>query len=81
MSNVREIQSPYRNLGEAAAFCRKAKSTFRAYVRKYRIPKKGPSGDLFLVDDLQKFMDNPFCFIIPPKDTPRGNAPYKPIVL
>jgi len=76
------LQSPYLNQEEAAAFINKAASTFRAYVRKYKIPRKGPGRNRYHIDDLRRFMDAPFCFIIPPRgDKPRNNAPFKPIEL
>ncbi len=48
--------SPYKTTEEAAAYIRKGLSTFRGYVRRYKIPRHGPAGDRFRTEDLDAFM-------------------------
>lgn len=55
--------SPYVTAEEAAAYIRKGLSTFRAYVRRYKIPRHGPAGDRFLVEELEAFMADSHRFL------------------
>lgn len=60
-------KSPYKTADEAAAYIRKGLSTFRGYVRKYKIPRHGPAGDRYRIEDLEAFMADCTCFL---KTTP-----------
>lgn len=75
-----EPLSPYRTSEEAAAFCRVSPRTFRAYVKKYRIPRHGPGRNKFLDADLIDFMADPECFLAPRSRPPRrGGREYTPV--
>ena len=67
MLGVYDQKSPYKTTEEAAAYIRKGLSTFRGYVKRYKIPRHGPAGDRYLVTDLDAFMANSACFL--------GNSP------
>lgn len=57
------LKSPYKTADEAAAYIRKGLSTFRGYVRRYKIPRHGPAKDRYRVDDLDAFMADCTCFL------------------
>lgn len=57
--------SPFKTTEEAAAYIRKGLSTFRGYVRRYKIPRRGPAGDRFHTADLDAFMTDCHCFLHP----------------
>lgn len=63
MQDNHEPISPYKTTGEAAAHIRKGVSTFRAYVKRYKIPRRGPAGDRYLASDLDAFMADSACFL------------------
>ncbi len=71
--------SPYLTSEEAAAFIRKGHSTFRAYVRRYKIPRHGPAGDRYLEEDIRAFMRDKACFLglRPPKPRERAFTPVR----
>ena len=61
--SVNNLVSPYKTAEEAAQYIRKGLSTFRNYVRIYQIPRHGPAGNRFLVEELEAFMANSQCFL------------------
>lgn len=80
MQDSREQKSPYKTTEEAAAYIRKGLSTFRGYVRRFGIPRRGPAGDRFLVSDLDAFMADCTCFhgsAAPPRTRDRTFKPVK----
>lgn len=56
-------KGPYLNLEKAAEYCGYAPSTFSAKVKDFSIPRKGDSENRFAVRDLDRWMDNPNCFV------------------
>ena len=82
MSITHGLTSPYKTAEEAAAYIRKGLSTFRKYVRQYQIPRHGPSGDRFLVEDLEAFMADSHRFLRQACPTPKRRAgPFTPVKL
>lgn len=74
------VQSPYLTSEEAAMFCRVSDRTFRAYVRKYRIPRHGPGHNKYLEADLRDFMADSGCFVPRSRPMPRReNRKYVPV--
>lgn len=71
MRKLHDLNSPYMTADEAAAYIRKGRSTFRAYVKRYNIPRHGPAGDRYLMSELESFMADSTCFLglraLPPK--------------
>lgn len=73
----RVVQSPYLSQNQAAQFINRSSRTFREYVRKYKIPKYGPSRNLYAEEDLLAFMQTPHCFLAnapKPKPKPRPRS-------
>ena len=82
MPNTHDLTSPYKTAEEAAAYIRKGLSTFRKYVRQYQIPRHGPSGDRYLVEDLEAFMADSHRFLRQACPTPKRRAgPFTPVKL
>ena len=63
MPTSRVVESPYLPQVQAAAFIHRKERTFRDYVKRYKIPRYGPGRNLYLVDDLRAFMEDPDCFL------------------
>ena len=80
--SVNNLVSPYKTAEEAAQYIRKGLSTFRKYVRQYQIPRHGPSGDRFLVDDLEAFMADCHRFLGQTRSMRKRKAgPFTPVKL
>lgn len=73
------INSPYKTTEEAAAYIRKGLSTFRGYVRRYKIPRHGPAGDRFRTEDLDAFMADCNCFLHPVRRKVREKTSFTPV--
>ena len=79
---ISDFSSPYKTAEEAAQYIRKGLSTFRKYVRQYQIPRHGPSGDRYLVEDLEAFMADSHRFLRQACPTPKRRAgPFTPVKL
>ena len=79
---LNDFVSPYKTAEEAAAYIRKGLSTFRKYVRQYQIPRHGPAGDRFLVDDLEAFMADSHRFLGQTRSMRKRKAgPFTPVKL
>lgn len=79
---ISDFVSPYKTAEEAAAYIRKGLSTFRKYVRQYQIPRHGPAGDRFLVDDLEAFMADSDRFLGQTRSMRKRKAgPFTPVKL
>lgn len=79
---IYDFASPYKTTEEAAAYIRKGLSTFRKYVRQYQIPRHGPSGDRYRVEDLDAFMADSHRFIGQSRSMrKRKTGPFTPVKL
>lgn len=61
---VSPVPRKYLNQKSAATYCGYGVETFRKYLTEYNIPRKGPDNTKYCVDDLDKFMANPFEFCL-----------------
>lgn len=79
MQDKTTTDSPYLTAEEAARFCRVCLRTFKAYAKKYQIPRHGPGRNKYTERDLLSFMAEPECFIMP-KPLPRhANRKFTPV--
>ena len=64
--NTNEPFGPYHTTQSAASYLDYNYDYFRTIVKKYRIPRRGPSKNRFAQSDLDSFMADPQCFIMKP---------------
>lgn len=81
MPHMVNQHSPYKTADEAAAYIRKGLSTFRGYVRKYKIPRHGPAKDRYRIDELDAFMADCTCFLETIAPMKIGRRSFTPVQL
>ena len=56
-------RGPYLNLEKAAEYCGYRPRTFRNKVKEFSIPRRGDEENRFSVLDLDRWMEDPKCFL------------------
>lgn len=56
------VPRKFLNQKNAATYCGYSVESFKEYVSQYNIPRRGPDGRKYCVDDLDQFMLNPLAF-------------------
>jgi len=59
---------PYHTTQSAASYLDYNYDYFRTIVKKFRIPRRGPSKNRFAQSDLDAFMADPQCFLEKPAE-------------
>ncbi|MGX7950534.1 DNA-binding protein [Oleidesulfovibrio alaskensis] len=59
------VPRKFLNQKNAAAYCGYGIATFKEYVEKYNIPRRGPDNRKYCVEDLDAFMAEPLTFCVP----------------
>lgn len=57
---------PFHSTQSAASYLDYNYDYFRTLVKKFRIPRRGPSNNRFAQSDLDAFMADPQCFLEKP---------------
>jgi hypothetical protein len=59
---VRDIDSPWLSMADAARYCGYSVAHFRDLAKKFEIPTKGQHDNRFNANDLDMWMEEPKCF-------------------
>ncbi|MDR2605470.1 MAG: DNA-binding protein [Desulfovibrio sp.] len=72
-------RGPYLNLQSAARYCGYAPRTFSEKVREYSIPRRGDEENRFSVFDLDRWMEDPKCFMQARHRVTRNPGGFTPV--
>jgi len=66
MNKIIPPAGPYLSTQDAAAYLSFNYDHFRILARKHQIPRRGPAKNRFAVADLDRWMNDPDCFLDKP---------------